>query len=53
MKRKVGLLGLSATVVRISAGIIGGVLAGYFVRDYVGRKTAVKSRTAVAAFKSS
>ena len=37
MNKRVGFLGISATLVRISAGIVGGVLAGYLIRDYLQR----------------
>ncbi len=32
MNRKVGFLGISATLVRLSAGIMAGVMAGYILR---------------------
>ncbi len=35
--KKIGFLGISTTVVRISAGIVGGILAGYVIRDYLRR----------------
>ena len=37
MNKKIGFLGISTTIARISAGIVGGILAGYVISDYLRR----------------